>query len=69
MTKDRLATDRLATDRLPQGRLTESRKDIVATAAGRNGDRYVGGAKDRRPTAVAVAVMPLWDRPRAGACR
>ena len=51
--------------------LTEAQEDVGAMAGGRNGDvnrnrnRYGGGAKDR----PAVAVMPLWDRPRTGVCR
>ena len=51
--------------------LTEAQEDVGATAVGRNSkgnssrNRYGGGAKDR----PAVAVMPLWDRPRTGVCR
>ena len=53
--------------------LTQAQEDVGATAVGRNttGDRnrsgYGGGAKDR--PVVAVAVMPLWDRPCPGVCR
>ncbi|MER6417416.1 hypothetical protein [Streptomyces sp. NPDC001137] len=53
--------------------LTKAQEDVGATAVGenrhgnRNRTRYRGGAKDR--PLVAVAVMPLWDRPRTGVCR
>ncbi|WP_327317343.1 hypothetical protein [Streptomyces sp. NBC_01235] len=43
-------------------RLQESREGADVIAAGRNTNR--GGFKDR--PAVAVAVMPLWERPRTG---
>ena len=53
--------------------LAEAQEDVGARDAGRNRNgnrnrsRYGDGAKDR--PAVAVAVMPLWDRPRTGVCR
>ncbi|MGW2566647.1 hypothetical protein [Streptomyces sp. NPDC001537] len=53
--------------------LTQAQEDVGATAVGsnRNGNRnrskYGGTAKDR--PAVAVAVMPLWDRPCTGVSR
>lgn len=59
----------MATDRMPKDRVTEAREDTGATAVGRNSDWCTGGVKDRRLTVGAVAVMPLWDRPCAGACR
>ncbi|MCD9873430.1 hypothetical protein [Streptomyces guryensis] len=57
--------------------LTEAHEDVGAMTVGRkrtgsrNGNRnrntYGGGADDR--PAVAVAVMPLWDRPGTEVCR
>ncbi|MGW2718052.1 hypothetical protein [Streptomyces sp. NPDC001492] len=53
--------------------LMEAQELVGARAVGenrngnRNRTRYGGGAKDR--PLVAVAVMPLWDRPRTGVCR
>lgn len=57
--------------------LTKAHEDVDAMAFGRNRtasgngtrsrNRYGGGANDRPPSAVAV--MPLWDRPRTGVCR
>lgn len=54
---------------MTKDRRADGREDTGVPAVGRGGDGngYRDGARNR--PLVSVAVMPLWDRPRPGACR